>query len=365
MSRASARRSGTNCGRSRRCSLASASCSAASADEHVAGELQLLAREQQHLLDLGQRPFVARRRELAIQRLERGLLGLRFGEPVFEQRDLGLRFAQALLRFLQRGARRSARRPRSRASAWRPRGAARVLRMRASSQTAPTAMASTTSDDQRRRAPARPRFGRDAARVAAGGGGPATSSTGSDMERISQVETGREIVAGSDARRAGRVIAHSTRIHACEQAPVRGCRFDPVAPSSAIASVLILLLVIALAAAAAAGFVLGRRAPRAMRRRRSSRAAVHDAPVTHARSGRARRSRTCADDQRRGDGSHPRAHRRREGAHHPQPRRRGRDRCASAPSATRARRLVDTRRGRCPPRARRRARREPRAIGSS
>ena len=63
----------------------------------VAGELQLLAREQQHLLDLGQRPFVARRRKLAVQRLERRLLRLRFAEAVFEQRDLGLRVAQVLL----------------------------------------------------------------------------------------------------------------------------------------------------------------------------------------------------------------------------------------------------------------------------
>ena len=67
---------------------------------NVSGKLQLLAREEQHLLDLGQRPFVARRRELAIQRLERGLLRLRLAEAVFEERDLGLRVAQAVLRRL-------------------------------------------------------------------------------------------------------------------------------------------------------------------------------------------------------------------------------------------------------------------------
>ena len=55
---------------------------------------QLLAREQQHLLDLGQRELVARRREVAIQRFERRLLRLRFGEPRLEQRELRLRFAQ-------------------------------------------------------------------------------------------------------------------------------------------------------------------------------------------------------------------------------------------------------------------------------
>src|SRR2546421_419484 len=68
----------------------------------VTGELKLLAREQQHLLDFGERPFIARRRELAIQRFERGLLRLRLGEPVFEQRDLRLRIAQIVLCNLQR-----------------------------------------------------------------------------------------------------------------------------------------------------------------------------------------------------------------------------------------------------------------------
>src|SRR5204863_2639182 len=71
---------------------------------YVASEQQLLARELQHLLDLGQRPFVARRRELAIKRLERRLLVLRFGETAFEQGNLRLCFTQALLRFLEPGA---------------------------------------------------------------------------------------------------------------------------------------------------------------------------------------------------------------------------------------------------------------------
>ena len=69
---------------------------------HVARELQLLARQHQHLLDLGQRPFVARWRKFAIERFQRRLLRLRFGEAVFQQRDLGLRFAQVLLLVLER-----------------------------------------------------------------------------------------------------------------------------------------------------------------------------------------------------------------------------------------------------------------------
>jgi hypothetical protein len=54
-------------------------------------------REHQHLLDLGQRPFVARRRKLAVQRLERRLLCLRFAETIFQQCDLGLCVAQVVL----------------------------------------------------------------------------------------------------------------------------------------------------------------------------------------------------------------------------------------------------------------------------
>ncbi len=109
MSRDSARRSGTNCGRSRRCSLASAICSAVSAGGNVAGELQLLARDEQHLLDLGERDLVTRRREIAVERLERRLLRLRFGDARLEQRDLRLRVAQIgpkLRLRLRRGLRR-------------------------------------------------------------------------------------------------------------------------------------------------------------------------------------------------------------------------------------------------------------------
>ena len=61
---------------------------------HVARKLQLLARDQQHLLDLGDRDFVARRREIAVERLQRRLLRLRFREPRLEQRDFRLGFAK-------------------------------------------------------------------------------------------------------------------------------------------------------------------------------------------------------------------------------------------------------------------------------
>ena len=106
MSRASARRSGTNCGRSSRCNLVSATCKRRKCTADVPGQLQLLAGEHQHLLDLGQRPFVARWRKLSVQRLERGLLRLRFAETIFQKRDLGLRVAQVLLGILDDGARR-------------------------------------------------------------------------------------------------------------------------------------------------------------------------------------------------------------------------------------------------------------------
>ena len=68
----------------------------------VAGKLQLLAGEQQHLLDFGQRPLVARRRQLPVQCFERGLLSLRFGKATFEQSDLRLRVAEIVLRGLHR-----------------------------------------------------------------------------------------------------------------------------------------------------------------------------------------------------------------------------------------------------------------------
>ena len=61
---------------------------------HIAGKRQLLTGEHEHLLDFGERKLVARGRKLAIERLQRGLLRLRFGEPRFEQRDLRLRVPQ-------------------------------------------------------------------------------------------------------------------------------------------------------------------------------------------------------------------------------------------------------------------------------
>ena len=86
MSRASARRSGTNCGRSSRCELGVGELQRGQRGRHVAGELQLLARDQQHLLDFGERDLVARWRQVAVERLERGLLRLRFGDARLEQR---------------------------------------------------------------------------------------------------------------------------------------------------------------------------------------------------------------------------------------------------------------------------------------
>ena len=60
----------------------------------VARELQLLARDQEHLLDLGDRDLVPRRREVAVERLQRRLLGLRLREPRLEERDFCLGVAQ-------------------------------------------------------------------------------------------------------------------------------------------------------------------------------------------------------------------------------------------------------------------------------
>ena len=53
---------------------------------HVAGELQLLLRDGEHLLDLGELPLVAVARQLLVERLERELLALRLGEPGLELR---------------------------------------------------------------------------------------------------------------------------------------------------------------------------------------------------------------------------------------------------------------------------------------
>ena len=53
---------------------------------HVAGELQLLRGDGEHLLDLGELPLVAVARQLLVERLERELLALRLGEPRLELR---------------------------------------------------------------------------------------------------------------------------------------------------------------------------------------------------------------------------------------------------------------------------------------
>jgi hypothetical protein len=70
MSRAMARRMVMNCGLSERDS----SVGVLQRDQgalHVAGQLQLLAGGRQHLLDFGQRPFVAVLRQVLVQLFER------------------------------------------------------------------------------------------------------------------------------------------------------------------------------------------------------------------------------------------------------------------------------------------------------
>ena len=62
----------------------------------VARELQLLRGNRERLLDLGQCPFVAGSRQLLVQRLERDLLILRFGEPAFERGHLRFQLVRAL-----------------------------------------------------------------------------------------------------------------------------------------------------------------------------------------------------------------------------------------------------------------------------
>ena len=76
----------------------------------VARELELLARDKQHLLDLGKGDLVARGREVAIKRLERRLLRLRFGDPCFEQRGACLRVTHLGREIRLRLARRLSRR---------------------------------------------------------------------------------------------------------------------------------------------------------------------------------------------------------------------------------------------------------------
>jgi len=72
---------------------------------HVAGELQLLRSDGEDLLDLGELPFVAVARQLLVQRFQRELLALRFGEARFELRHLELRVAHAVLRLARDRAR--------------------------------------------------------------------------------------------------------------------------------------------------------------------------------------------------------------------------------------------------------------------
>ena len=65
---------------------------------HIAGQLQLLRRDGEDLVDLGQRPLVAIARQLLVQRFQCHLLVLRFGELAIQLREARLRFAHGLLR---------------------------------------------------------------------------------------------------------------------------------------------------------------------------------------------------------------------------------------------------------------------------
>ena len=67
---------------------------------HVTRQLQLLACHQQRLLDLGKRPFVAVARQILIQRFQRDLLALRFGEFAFEHANFYLRFTRGLAQLI-------------------------------------------------------------------------------------------------------------------------------------------------------------------------------------------------------------------------------------------------------------------------
>ena len=71
----------------------------------VSGELQLLRGDGENLLDLGEHPFVAAARQILVERLERALMVLRFGELLLEQRELRLRVAHRLLRLPRSEAR--------------------------------------------------------------------------------------------------------------------------------------------------------------------------------------------------------------------------------------------------------------------
>ena len=72
---------------------------------HVARELQLLAREHQHLLDFGEHAVVGAARELAVHLLERHALLLRVGHARLELGHARLRVAQLRLRLRERALR--------------------------------------------------------------------------------------------------------------------------------------------------------------------------------------------------------------------------------------------------------------------
>jgi hypothetical protein len=69
---------------------------------HVAGERELLARDEQRLLDLGVGPFVAIARKLLVERTQRGSLILGFCEPALESAELCLRCGDCLACLLRR-----------------------------------------------------------------------------------------------------------------------------------------------------------------------------------------------------------------------------------------------------------------------
>ncbi len=70
----------------------------------VAGELELLGRDGERLLDLCEQPLVARARQLLVERLERELLALRLEELRLERADPRQRVAHGVLRLLGEGA---------------------------------------------------------------------------------------------------------------------------------------------------------------------------------------------------------------------------------------------------------------------
>ncbi len=70
---------------------------------HITCQLQLLAGSREHLLDFGQRPFIAVLRQVLVQLFERELLALCFNLAVLEQRDLGLQIARDVLQRARHG----------------------------------------------------------------------------------------------------------------------------------------------------------------------------------------------------------------------------------------------------------------------